>query len=79
MAEPVIAATEPCLVALVKDKRYAWCRCGRSARQPYCDRSHAGSGLTPLVFRARRTGKSLLCTCKRTAKPPYCDGSHEAL
>ena len=79
MAEPEVAQKEPIEIELAEGKRYVWCRCGRSGRQPLCDRSHLGSGFTPVVFRAKRSRRYSLCCCKRTKNPPYCDGSHEAL
>jgi len=60
-------------------KRYAWCRCGRSQKQPFCDGAHAGTGIEPLMFTAERTEMALLCGCKDTGDPPYCDGSHMLL
>lgn len=77
--EPEIAATKPCLVALIEGKRYAWCSCGRSKTQPFCDGSHVGTGFKPIVFKAQETDEELLCACKRTKTPPYCDGSHNSL
>ncbi|RMD88242.1 MAG: cupin domain-containing protein [Alphaproteobacteria bacterium] len=81
MAEPLVARAKPCLVTLGrKGRSYAWCACGRSATQPFCDGSHKGTGIEPVVFRARADGEEvLLCCCKRTRTPPYCDGSHNAL
>ncbi len=81
MAEPVIARTKPYLVRLGKaGRRYLWCACGRSATQPFCDGSHKGTGIEPVVFHARADGEEvLLCGCKRTRTPPFCDGSHNAL
>jgi len=79
MDEPVVAATKPCLVALVEGKRYAWCSCGLSKSQPFCDGSHVGTSFKPIVFKAHETDEELLCACKLSKAPPYCDGSHNSL
>lgn len=58
---------------------YRWCACGRSKNPPFCDGSHAGSGVEPVPFTIaeRRTpARVWLCGCKRTRTPPFCDGSH---
>ncbi len=79
MSEPVIAQKGPYAVELEAGRKYFWCRCGRSARQPFCDGSHKGTGLEPLAFTAEKSGKAWLCGCKRTGRPPYCDGTHSGL
>ena len=76
MEEPVVAQKSPFAVEVEKGKKYAWCRCGRSATQPYCDGSHKGTGLTPIVFTAERTDTLYLCGCKKTGDQPFCDGTH---
>jgi CDGSH-type Zn-finger protein len=76
MAEPERPPLNPYQVELEAGKRYAWCRCGRSKRQPFCDGSHTGTGIEPLMFTAERTELALLCGCKDTGDPPFCDGSH---
>jgi len=76
---PIIAAKSPVAVDLVEGQTYHWCRCGRSSDQPFCDGSHAGTGLTPLEFIAESGGSVHLCQCKTSASPPYCDGSHVKL
>lgn len=78
MAEPVIFAVEPKGVELEKGKEYYFCRCGRSATQPFCDGSHAGSGIEPLAFTAQESGEAFLCQCKQSGHLPYCDGTHAA-
>ena len=79
MAEPQRPQLSPYQVELEAGKRYAWCRCGRSKKQPFCDGSHAGTGIEPLMFTAERNELALLCGCKDTGDPPYCDGSHMVL
>ena len=60
----------------VEPGTYAWCSCGRSEKQPYCDGSHAGSSYLPVVEKVAETKKVAWCGCKHTAGAPYCDGSH---
>ena len=79
MAEPVIAQKGPYAVEVEAGRTYAWCACGRSRNQPFCDGSHKGTGLEPVKFTADRSGKVWLCGCKRTGRPPYCDGTHSSL
>jgi CDGSH-type Zn-finger protein len=79
MTESVIAQKAPYPVEIEKDKRYAWCRCGLSARQPFCDGTHKTTDLTPYVFTAEETKKVFFCGCKRTGKQPFCDGTHKSL
>lgn len=76
---PVIAGKSPSRVELEEGNKYVWCRCGRSSSQPFCDGSHAGTGLVPLSFVAEKSGPATLCRCKSSANAPFCDGSHTRL
>jgi CDGSH-type Zn-finger protein len=40
MSTPVIADNKPKKVSLEKGIKYAFCVCGRSSDQPFCDGSH---------------------------------------
>ena len=78
-AVPIIAAKRPGKTSLKAGEKYFWCRCGRSAKQPFCDGSHRGTSLTPLAVSVDEDTEAHLCQCKATANPPYCDGSHTRL
>lgn len=73
---PVIADNKPVMVDLTKGEEKYFCTCGRSASQPFCDGSHAGTSFVPLAFNAESDGSAALCACKASANFPYCDGSH---
>lgn len=79
MAEAVVAQKGPYQVDVEAGKGYYWCACGRSAKQPFCDGSHAGTGLTPVKYDCRESGTVFLCGCKQTGDRPFCDGTHSGL
>ena len=79
MSTPKIAQKSPYAVELVEGKRYAWCTCGESANQPFCDGAHSGTGFKPMVFTAEATETAYLCGCKATKGGPFCDGTHSSL
>jgi CDGSH iron-sulfur domain-containing protein 3 len=80
MADSVTTQLSPFLVELEEGRRYAWCRCGRSSRQPFCDgNSHKETDAEPFYFTAEVSGAVNLCGCKQTCDEPYCDGSHNFL
>lgn len=74
-----IAAKSPIAIKLEAGKTYAWCSCGESTNQPFCDGSHKGGEMTPLVFKAEETKTAYMCQCKQTNNPGFCDGSHAGL
>lgn len=79
--EPVIAQKAPYRIELLAGYRYAWCACGLSKMQPFCDGSHTSSkaGIKPVVWTQAQDAMALLCGCKRTAKQPFCDTTHKSL
>ena len=79
MTDPIPAQKEPYKVSVEAGKKYFWCACGRSKKQPFCDGSHSGTGLTPVVYEAPASKDVFFCGCKATSRPPLCDGSHSRI
>lgn len=78
MPEPRIAARRPAVLEL-QPGTYHWCTCGKSAGQPFCDGSHAGTEFRPLRFTIEEPRRVALCQCKRTHDAPFCDGAHSTI
>lgn len=79
MEQPKVAGKAPQMEQLNEGKTYAWCACGKSENQPWCNGSHQGVEFVPNVFKAVETKMAAMCMCKMTNNPPYCDGSHTKL
>lgn len=76
-AKAVVAQKAPYKVTVEAGRSYWWCACGRSAKQPFCDGSHKGTGLAPVEYKADAAGDRWFCGCKATSGRPFCDGSHK--
>lgn len=79
MSEPECPQKAPYAVDVEKGKKYAWCSCGKSTNQPFCDGSHKGSDFRPVVWDAAESRKVYFCGCKKTLKTPMCDGTHKSI
>ena len=79
MSESIIAQKGPYATQLVEGEKYAWCACGRSANQPFCDGSHSVTDITPILYKADKTKDVWYCGCKQSGKKPFCDGTHTKL
>jgi len=79
MKDPKIAGKSPQIIELETGKTYAWCSCGESTNQPWCDGKHKGTGFVPKVFTAEENKKAALCMCKNSDNPIFCDGKHKNL
>lgn len=78
MSEPQVPQ-KSLYVLEVEPGKYAWCACGMSENQPYCDGAHRGSEFTPIVTEITEKKTVAWCGCKHSADKPFCDGSHNNL
>ncbi len=78
MTTPEIAQKAPYVLNLDAGTYY-WCACGKSAKQPFCDGSHADSDITPTEFTLEKPATVAMCGCKHSKDQPFCDGSHNSL
>ena len=79
MTKGKIAGKTPKMENLEAGKNYAWCTCGESINQPFCNGGHKGTDFKAQIFKSSETKMAAICTCKHTDNPPYCDGAHAAL
>ncbi len=79
MAIPEISKYKPYFFEVKKGKRYLWCACGRSKKQPLCDGSHRDTEFMPVRYDADSDKDVLFCGCKHTGTAPFCDGAHNNL
>ena len=79
MNPPHIAQLSPYAVNVEAGKTYAWCACGHSQGQPFCDGSHKGTGFAPKLFKADKDGTVYFCGCKHSQAGATCDGTHKTL
>jgi CDGSH iron-sulfur domain-containing protein 3 len=79
MLVPTVARKGPYPVQVEAGKSYYWCSCGLSKTQPFCNGSHAGTGISPIKFEAAETKAVYLCGCKSSKSGVFCDGTHTKL
>lgn len=77
--KPTIARPKGFYFEVKAGQRYFWCACGRSANQPFCDGSHAGTRFSPVLFEAKADEEVIFCGCKHAGTRPFCDGTHNDL
>lgn len=78
MSEKKIPQMTPYVIE-VEPGNYAWCSCGHSSKQPYCDGSHKGTNMRPIIEKVEVKKTVAWCGCKQAGKAPFCDGSHKNL
>ncbi|HED12028.1 MAG TPA: CDGSH iron-sulfur domain-containing protein [Caldithrix abyssi] len=79
MGKAYIAQKAPFAIEAQEGQKYAWCSCGLSVKQPFCDGSHKGTAFKPITGKYEKSGTVWLCGCKQTGNAPFCDGSHKEL
>jgi len=67
-------------------KKYSWCSCGLSSKQPFCDGAHKafknsdGTSIMKSVSYVAEDNKTVyFCGCKHSKNGMFCDGSHSTL
>ncbi|VDO92410.1 unnamed protein product [Soboliphyme baturini] len=72
---------KPVKFLMLKDKKYAWCSCGFSHNQPFCDGSHnrESTDCRPVRYIPEKDEERWFCNCKQTSNRPFCDGTHSKL
>ena len=78
MSEPKVPQKSPYVIEEQPGKKF-WCACGGSQNQPYCDGSHKGTGISPILLEIDEPKKVAWCGCKQSGNKPLCDGSHSKL
>ncbi len=68
----------PYIVHETAGKRF-YCRCGKTNNQPFCDGSHKGTGITPMVVDIEKDRRVAYCGCRQSGELPFCDGTHSTL
>ena len=65
MKKSKIAGKVPQMEQLEFGKTYAWCACGMSVNQPWCNGFHKGTNFSPSVFKAEESKTSVeVCISK---------------
>lgn len=78
MSEPIIVQKKPYVLDEEPGKK-AWCACGHSESQPFCDGSHKGTGMSPIIVTIEESRKVAWCGCKHSKNGAFCDGTHSKL
>ena len=78
MADPIIAQKKPYIIDM-KAGKYAFCTCGESSKQPFCDGAHSGGDFRPEIVVLDEDRKIAWCGCKHSKKGSFCDGMHNKI
>lgn len=78
MSEPECPQKSPYVIE-EQPRKVAWCQCGRSANQPYCDGAHKATDIRPIIVELTEAKRVAWCGCKQSGNKPFCDGTHKNL
>ncbi len=78
MEKPNVAQKAPYVMEVEPGKK-AWCACGLSSNQPFCDGAHRGTNFAPIIEDVTEKKTIAWCGCKQSGNGPFCDGSHSKL
>lgn len=78
MDKPKIAQTHPHVMDM-KAGKYAFCTCGLSSKEPFCDGKHTDTNFKPEIVVIEEDRKVAWCGCKQTKNGAFCDGAHARL
>lgn len=67
------------IILTMKPGTYAWCSCGQSTKQPFCDGSHGPTGMRPVLEVIEEEKQVAWCGCKASNRKPFCDGTHKKI
>ena len=79
MNKPNIVQKFPFKTSVEADKKYYWCKCGLSSKQPFCDGSKEGTDFLPEKVKLDEKQDVFFCGCKHSKKGAFCDGTHKEL
>lgn len=69
---------KPIIMEMEAGKK-AWCSCGLTKNEPFCDGSHKGTDKRPVIVDIEEKKKIAWCTCKHSKNNAFCDGSHSKI
>jgi len=74
------ASKAPIPVNVEAGKKYFYCTCGDSSKQPFCDGAHKDvEGFSPMMLEFEENKTVYFCSCKKTDNQFACDGTHNSL
>ncbi|MEE4248097.1 MAG: CDGSH iron-sulfur domain-containing protein, partial [Kangiellaceae bacterium] len=70
------ASVLPIPVEVKQGVKYYWCACSKTSTPPFCDGSHKGTNIEPVLYEPTRDKIVFFCHCKQSQQGVVCDGTH---